>query len=103
MPEPEAVGHQGTSFLRRLVVLVDCTYALVIVITVAGLPTPRDTGWAGDNPWDFLVQYSNDYLIAVFGLILIISYWLRSKVGSAGFVAFTRSTIRQTAPPTRIR
>lgn len=44
MPEQNATDSRGDSYHRRLVTLVDCAYALVIVLAVAGMPTPRDVG-----------------------------------------------------------
>lgn len=79
-PQHSAIRSRESTFLSRLEVLVDCTYALVIVIVVAGLPTPRDVGWTGDSPWDFLSLYANDFFVGALGLLLVISYWLQSLV-----------------------
>jgi uncharacterized membrane protein len=78
VPEPASIRSRESAYLRRVETLVDCTYAVVLVIAVAGLPTPRDVGWSGDSPWDFLSLYSNDFLVGAVGLVLVVSYWLQN-------------------------
>jgi uncharacterized membrane protein len=74
----DVTRSRESSHLRRLEVLVDCFYALVIVICVAGLPMPRDVGWTEGDAWDFLARYGNDYLVGALGLVLVVSYWLQN-------------------------
>ena len=63
----------------RLEVLVDSVYALVIVLLVAGLPTPRDVGWSGGSPLEFFLAYGDDTGVAALGLFLVVGYWLQNN------------------------
>ncbi len=74
-----AVLARETRQLRRLEVLVDSVYALVIVLLVANLPTPRDVGWTGSSPWEYLQAQRGDLLVAALGLALVIGYWLQNN------------------------
>ena len=65
--------------LERLSVLVDSVYAIVIVLAIANLPTPRDVGWTEGSPWAFLVDQREDIGVAALGLFLVVGYWLQNN------------------------
>jgi uncharacterized membrane protein len=74
------VTERERRHLSRLETLVDCIYAVVIVIIVADFPSARD--FAGDysTPWSFLSQHSAELVAPALGLVLVIMYWAQSNI-----------------------
>ena len=76
----EADLKRGTRQLRRIESLVDCVYALVIVLTVMELPLPADEGLMGVSVSEFLRTHVDDYIPAIIAIILVVIYWIQNNV-----------------------
>jgi uncharacterized membrane protein len=74
------VSKRERRHLSRLETLVDCIYAVVIVIIVAGFPSARDFGGDFSTPWLFLSQHSDELVAPGLGLVLIVMYWAQSNI-----------------------
>jgi len=77
--ESAEVTERERRHLTRLETLVDCVYAVVLVIIVAGFPSARDFGGEFSTPWSFLSQHSAELVTPALGLVLIIMYWAQSN------------------------
>jgi len=61
----------------RLETLVDCVYAVVIVLLVANLPVPSDAGHESLSLPDFLSEQYEEIIGSVMGLVLVVVYWIQ--------------------------
>ena len=75
-------SHVGTarSQLMRLATLTDVVYAVALVLVVTWLPLPAESHSDG-AVWlfDLWVEYSDNIIGVVIGLVFSIIYWLRSN------------------------
>jgi len=75
-------AYVGTarSQLERLAVLTDVVYGVALVLVVSWLPLPEESHSAG-AVWivDLWVEYSQNIIAVVIGLIFSIIYWIRSN------------------------
>lgn len=71
---------QGRRKLRRLEVLMDSVFAIVIVMLAAGIPLPNDSGWSGDSLPAFLHTQINEISFAVIGMVMIVIFWLQNNL-----------------------
>ena len=75
-------GSVGTarSQLERLSVLTDVVYGVALVLVVSWLPLPEESHSAG-AVWivDLWVEYSQNIIAVVIGLVFSIMYWIRSN------------------------
>jgi uncharacterized membrane protein len=74
------VTERERRHLSRLETLVDCIYAVVIVIIVAGFPSARDFVGDYSTPWSFLSQHSAELVAPALGLVLVVMYWAQSNI-----------------------
>ncbi len=63
----------------RLATLIDCIYALVLVIIVTQLPVPSEEEWAGGTLIEFLTSQGNDLFPVIIALVLLITYWIQNN------------------------
>ncbi len=70
---------RGDRQLGRLEVLTDSVYALVIVLLVTYLPTPREVDWTEGSPFAFLASHREEIAVTALGLLLLVSYWIQSN------------------------
>jgi hypothetical protein len=75
-------GYVGTTRgqLVRLATLTDVVYAMALVLVITWLPLPEESR-SSDTVWlfDLWVEYSNNIIAVVIGLVFSILYWLRSN------------------------
>ena len=75
-------GHASTSRIQltRLATLTDVVYAVALVLVVTWLPLPEESH-SGGAVWlpDLWVEYSDNIIAVVIGLLFLIIYWLRSN------------------------
>ncbi len=64
--------------LRRLETLIDCVFALVIILNVFDLPMPEDT--AHLDVTEFIIDSIETIAIAVISVVVILVYWFQSNV-----------------------
>ena len=76
----EADLQRGTRQLRRLESLVDCVFALVIVLTVFSLPFPADEGLADVTVSAFLRAHLDAYLPVLIAIVLVVLYWTQNNI-----------------------
>ncbi len=72
MNEASAVQVPKRHKLRRLEVLMDSVFAIVIVVLAGSLPLPNDVDWSGGSLWEFLLEQTNDISFAVIGMVLVV-------------------------------
>ena len=63
----------------RLATLIDCIYALVLVIVVTQLPLPSEEEWTGDTLIEFLTSQGNDLFPVIIALVLLTTYWIQNN------------------------
>ena len=80
MNEASAVQPPSRHKLRRLEVLMDSIFAIVIVVLASSLPLPHDVGWSEGSLWEFLVNQGNEIAFAVIGMVLVIIYWIQNNL-----------------------
>ena len=75
-------AYMGTarSQLERLSVLTDVVYGVALVLVVSWLPLPEESHATG-AVWlfDLWVEYSNNIIAVIIGLVFTIIYWIRSN------------------------
>ena len=76
----EADLQRGTRQLRRLESLVDCVFALVIVLTVFSLPLPADEGLTDVAVSEFLRAHLDAYLPVLIAIVLVVLYWTQNNI-----------------------
>jgi uncharacterized membrane protein len=77
---PTAPSLQNTHKLRRLEVLMDSVFAVVIVLLAATIPSAHSIGWSGDGGvLGFLAEQSNEISFAAIGMVLLTIYWLQNN------------------------
>jgi len=79
-PPSEADLQRGTRQLRRIESLVDCVYALVIVLIVFELPLPADEGLTAVSVSEFLRAHVDAYLPVLIAIVLVVLYWTQNNV-----------------------
>ena len=79
-PPSEADLQRGTRQLRRLESLVDCVFALVIVLTVFSLPLPADEGMTDVAVSEFLRAHLDAYLPVLIAIVLVVLYWTQNNI-----------------------
>ena len=79
-PPSEADLQRGTRQLRRIESLVDCVYALFIVLTVFELPLPADEGLTAVSVSEFLRAHVDAYLPVLIAIVLVVLYWTQNNV-----------------------
>ena len=79
-PPSEADLQRGTRQLRRIESLVDCVYALVIVLIVFDLPLPADEGLTAVSMSEFLRAHVDAYLPVLIAIVLVVLYWTQNNV-----------------------
>ncbi len=79
-PPSEADLQRGARQLRRIETLVDCVYALFIVLTVFELPLPADEGLTGVSVSEFLRAHVDAYLPVLIAIVLVVLYWIQNNV-----------------------
>ena len=63
----------------RLATLIDCIYAVVLVIVVTQLPLPAEEEWTGGNLIEFLTSQGNDLFPMIIALVLLTTYWIQNN------------------------
>ena len=63
----------------RLATLIDCIYALVLVIIVTQLPLPSEEQWAGGTLVEFMTSQGNDLFPVIIALVLLTTYWVQNN------------------------
>ena len=63
----------------RLATLIDCIYAVVLVIVVTQLPLPSEEEWTGGNLIEFLTSQGNDLFPMIIALVLLTTYWIQNN------------------------
>ena len=63
----------------RLSTLIDCIYALVLVIIVTQLPLPSEEQWAGGTLIEFITSQGNDLFPVIIALVLLTTYWIQNN------------------------
>ena len=63
--------------LDRLETLVDSVYALVLVLSVGGLPAASEYDVSFESPWDFLALHGDEIGGLIPGIALLILYWIQ--------------------------
>lgn len=77
--EDKAKHIRESRQLRRLEILMDVVYAIVIWRIFTILPRPDKGVWTWDTFGSFLSTNILDVLIVIIGLIIVIIYWLQSN------------------------
>jgi uncharacterized membrane protein len=68
-----------TRQLRRLEVLIDVVYAVVLWRIFMLIPRPGKENWAWDSIGSFLMSGREEFLIVVIGVVIVIIYWLQNN------------------------
>lgn len=79
-PLSEADLQRGTRQLRRIETLIDCVYALVIVLTVSELPLPADEGMTAVSAIEFMRTHVDAYLPVLIAIVLVVLYWIQNNI-----------------------
>ena len=79
-PLSEADLQRGTRQLRRIETLIDCVYALVIVLTVSELPLPADEGLTAVSAIEFMRTHVDAYLPVLIAIVLVVLYWIQNNI-----------------------
>lgn len=72
--------HVARKQLDRLARLTDVVYAVALVVVIQWLPLPLESHADGEI-WiaDLFVEYSQNLIAVLIGLVFIIVYWIRSN------------------------
>lgn len=76
----EAQHRRETRQLRRLEILVDVVYAVVLWRIFMLIPRPDKSEWAWDSIGSFLLSAKEEFLIVVVAVAIVIIYWLQNNV-----------------------
>ena len=79
-PPSEADLQRGTRQLRRIETLVDCVFALVIVLTVSELPLPADEGLTAVTVSEFLRAHVDAFVPVLIAIVLVVLYWTQNNI-----------------------
>lgn len=64
--------------LRRLEILVDVVFALILWRVFALIPKPSDVGYEGELML-FFKEHLRDFLPSIIGIVLVIIYWIQNN------------------------
>jgi uncharacterized membrane protein len=73
------MSHPGALQLRRLEVLMDVVFAILIWRIVTLLPRPTEDEVAVDTLLTFLGNNNHNFLVIFIGIVLVIVYWIQNN------------------------
>jgi hypothetical protein len=76
----------GKRHLRRLEVLVDVTFALLLWDIMTTLPQPTQQEWESSSLGEFL-SANTDLGLILIGVIIVLSYWARNNASTGNLKA----------------
>ncbi len=73
------MSHPGALQLKRLEVLMDVVFAILIWRIVTLLPRPTEEEAAINNLLTFLGDNNHNFLVIFIGIVLVIIYWIQNN------------------------